>query len=82
MDNLIKIVTAVMYGRYNIRISFNCKMRTYCSTSHTCLWVLSSSKSLVKESLKDPCVIFNKHPVPKFYPDQKLKPLFECDLHD
>ncbi|MBE6065720.1 hypothetical protein AAGC94_22150 [Clostridium sporogenes] len=36
-------------------------------------------KPCKKESLKDPCEIFNKHPVPKFYPDQKLKPLFECD---
>ena len=31
---------------------------------------------------EDPCKLFNSSPAPKFYPDQKLKPLFPTDYQD
>lgn len=33
-------------------------------------------------SSKDPCIEFNRMPAPKFYPDQKLRPLFTDDHDD
>ncbi|HEY8891784.1 MAG TPA: hypothetical protein VIM70_16215 [Clostridium sp.] len=38
-------------------------------------------KQCEEEPEEDPCEKFNREPVPKFFPDQKLKPLFdfECD---
>ncbi len=32
-----------------------------------------------EEPIEDPCEKFEKAPVPKFYPDQNLEPLFPCD---
>ncbi|MGH4051296.1 MAG: hypothetical protein ACREVX_08075 [Clostridium sp.] len=31
---------------------------------------------------EDPCIRFNRTPAPKFFPDQKLKPLFDNDIGD
>jgi hypothetical protein len=37
----------------------------------------------MEEPIEDPCVRFNKAPVPKFYPDQKLEALFpDCKDDD
>jgi len=40
-------------------------------------------KELCEEEPEDPCERFDRAPVPKFYPEQNLDPLFpDCDDND